>query len=380
MTTKSSDPERVPCLKAGRADIDQWERRFNDYAIGARWKGIYDRTEERPVELTPAEVQLIPAAQRYHAQRDRTKEIKDYNERSEAAFAGVSKAMENDQLIYASSDLDALRRATPRDPAAAYGFIMNQLRPTHVDAQMTAEFRIGNFALLKDESVPAAFQRLLSYSNCLEPQNRPDDLTMMRHMKRAIKLCPAAAKSFMNKVESMMDRDPQIDFATFCTGLQRKYEELQSELTQEAALNTESAQEANHGIGENEQAHYSSNKGGKGRGRGGKGYRSMGKGYHDARIGALYYGKGGYGEQEDYPDHFWRGGGRRDGGRGFQFDRSGGKKGAGRGSGGKKGGGKNTSTYNTSTYKPKFDGHCLRCEKYGHRAEDCYVNLKRQRK
>ena len=31
---------------------------------------------------------------------------------------------------------------------------MGLLRPTHVDAQMTAEFRIGNFAMLKDETVP----------------------------------------------------------------------------------------------------------------------------------------------------------------------------------------------------------------------------------
>lgn len=329
------------------------------------------------MELTPAELHGIPAAQRYYAQRDRAKEIKNFNERSEAAFAGISKAMEEDQLIYASSDLDTLRRANPRDPAAAYAFIMQQLRPTHVDAQMTAEFRIGNFSMLKDETVPAAFQRLLSYSNCLEAQNRPDDLTMMRHMKRAIKLSPVSSKSFMNKVESMMDRDPPIDFATFCTGLQRKHEELQSEIAQEAALNTESQQEANHGLSENEQAHYSFSKGGKGgkgrSGRGGKGHRSMGKGYHDARIGALYYGKGGYGEQTtDYPEHFWRGQGRRNGGRGFDFDRS--SKGAGRGYGDKKGGDK------SSTYKAKFDGHCLRCEKYGHRAEDCHVNLKRARK
>jgi hypothetical protein len=77
---------------------------------------------------------------------------------------------------------------------------------------------------------------------------------------------------------------------------------------------------------------------------------SMGKGYQDARIGALYYGKGGYGEQEAYTDHFWRGGGRRDGGRGFNFDCS--SVGAGHGSGGKKGDGKHNSTY-----KAKFDGH-----------------------
>lgn len=374
-TSSSSSLERVPILPKGRTDIDHWERRFNDYAIGAKWRGILDGTEVRPEALTQAELHNIPNAQRYQAQRDRKREIKDFDDRSEAAFAGISTAMEEDQLIYASNTLDVLRRATPRDPAAAYEWVMSQLRPTHVDAQMTAEFRIGNFAMIKDETVPAAFQRLLSYSNCLEPQNRPDDLTLMRHMKRAIKLCPAVSKTFMNKVESMMDRDPPIDFATFCSGLQRKHEELQSELAQEAALNTESTQEINHGLTENEQVHYSFSKGGKGRGKGGKGQRSMGKGYHDARIGALYYGKGGFGEYaNDHRDHFWRGGGRHSGGRGFGFGFTRGFKGAGRGGGDKKGGGM------SSTYKPKFDGHCLRCEKYGHRAEDCVVNLKRARK
>lgn len=191
MSSKSSvtyDPSRVPVLKEGRNEIDQWERKFNDFAIGANWKSLFDGTEERPLHLTPQELHQIPATQRYTAERDRIHEIKDFDTRSEAAFAGISKAMEDDPLIYASAELDALRQAIPRNPTAAYNLVMNLLRPTHVDAQMTAETRISNFSLLKEESVPAAFQRLLSYVNCLETHNRPDDLTMMRHMKRAIKM------------------------------------------------------------------------------------------------------------------------------------------------------------------------------------------------
>jgi hypothetical protein len=288
--------------------------------------------------------------------------------------------MEEDQLIYASATLDELRRAVPRDLAAAYNLVMGLLRPTHVDAQMTAEFRIGDFAMLKDETVPAAFQRLLSYSNCLEVHNRPDDLTMMRHMKRAIKSCSTVAKS-------MMDRDPPIDFPTFCTGLLRKHEEIQSGLAQEAALVTKANQEANHnsnesGQGTGESAYYSKGGGREsayyskgGRGRGGKGKsRQMGKGHTDARIGAMYYGKGGYnGSDDQTPEHYWRGGSRRNGGRGFQFDQYS-KGGRGRGSTGKKGGGKG------STYKPKFDSYCHRCDLYGHRESDCYANIKRARK
>ena len=118
--TSATYNERVPTLKEGRADIDQWERKFNDYAIGAKWKALFNGSEIRPEEMSPQELQQVPAAQRYQAQRDRRKEIKDYADRSEAAFAGISKAMEEDQLIYASATLDELRRAVPRDLAAAY--------------------------------------------------------------------------------------------------------------------------------------------------------------------------------------------------------------------------------------------------------------------
>lgn len=376
MASKSSHSfEHVPVLEKGRTAIDQWERRFNDYAIGANWSGLFDGTEQQPFELTPQELQQIPNVQRYQATRDRAKEIKDYRVRSEAAFAGISKAMEQDQLIYASAALDALRRVVPRDPAAAYTLVMTLLRPTHVDAQMTAEYRISNFALLKDESIPAAFQRLLSYSNCLEVHNRPDDLTMMRHMKRAIKQDSSASKRFMSKVEQMMDRDPPITFADFCTGLLRKHEEIQSELTQEAALNTDANQEHNHKSGEYEQAHFSRGKGSH-RGRGGKGKHQMGKGSFDARIGAMYYGKGGY--SDDNCDHFWRGSARRNGGRGFQFDHYSGGKG-GRGSGSGKKGGRGSGNQGKGGYdQPKFDGYCHRCNRYGHRESDCYANLNKK--
>lgn len=179
----------------------------------------------------------------------------------------------------------------------------------------------------------------------------------------------------MSKVETLMDREPQIDFATFCIALRRKHEEIQSEAAQQAAMLTEGSQEVVHTSGEVESALYTSSKG-KGRGRSGRGYRPMGKGQADARIGALYYGKGGYGDYgNDQPDHFWRGGGRRNGGRGFQFDQYS-KGGRGRGNqAGKKGGGKSSTTN-----KPKFDGYCHRCDHYGHRESDCYANLKRARK
>ena len=78
----------------------------------------------------------------------------------------------------------------------------------------------------------------------------------MRHMKRAIKLDPTASKQFMTKVESLMDKEPPIDFATFCTGLRRKHEEIQSEVAQQAAMHTEATQEATHNMSETEAASY----------------------------------------------------------------------------------------------------------------------------
>jgi len=81
---------------------------------------------------------------------------------------------------------------------------------------MTAETSIASFPMLKGETVSSAYQRLLSYVNCLEIQNRPDDGTLKRHMKRAIKVNQAASALYMSKGETTMDRDSPLDFATFC--------------------------------------------------------------------------------------------------------------------------------------------------------------------
>jgi hypothetical protein len=60
--TSATYNERVPTLKEGRADIDQWERKFNDYAIGAKWKALFNGSEIRPEEMSPQELQQVPAA------------------------------------------------------------------------------------------------------------------------------------------------------------------------------------------------------------------------------------------------------------------------------------------------------------------------------
>jgi hypothetical protein len=147
MSSSSSSYESVPVLEKGRVNIDAWERRFNDYCISKKWRGILRGTEVRPTALTPAELHGIPAASRYTAGKDREKEIQDFNDRSEAAFAGISKAMQDDQLIYASAELDLLRQADVHNPAEAYTLVFESLRPTHVDAQMTAETRIASFLI-----------------------------------------------------------------------------------------------------------------------------------------------------------------------------------------------------------------------------------------
>jgi hypothetical protein len=257
----SSSSESVPILGKGRVNIDTWERRFNDYSISKKWRGLFRGTDERPNFLTQAELQMIPAGSRYSATRDRQKEIEDYRDMSEAAFGGLLRAMQEDTLIYASAEMDALRDADQHDPAAAYSLGILQLRPTHVDAQMTAETKISTFQLRSDETLPGAIQRLQSYVNCLETQNRPDDNTLKRHIKRAIKGNTEATKIYFNKVESMMDRDPPISFGAFVQGLSRKFEESQAETAQKAALHTEEKQAESHQASENETAKFSKAKG-----------------------------------------------------------------------------------------------------------------------
>jgi hypothetical protein len=66
--------------------------------------------------------------------------------------------MQEDPLIYASAEMDVLREADQHDPAAAYNLVILQLRPTHVDAQMTAETKISTFQLQTGETIPATLQ------------------------------------------------------------------------------------------------------------------------------------------------------------------------------------------------------------------------------
>ena len=70
----------------------------------------------RPIALTPEKLTLIPAASRYAAGKDKEKDTQDFDDRSGAAFAGISKAMQDDQLIYASAELDRVCQTDMRNP------------------------------------------------------------------------------------------------------------------------------------------------------------------------------------------------------------------------------------------------------------------------
>lgn len=333
---------------------------------------------------TNAQLTAIDKSSRYSAEQDRIRKIEDFDKRNRGGFSGVCLAMENDSLIYASTALDALRNAAVVDAKAAYDLVMTQLRPSHVDAVLAAETKINSFKLLKNETVPAAIQRLTSFDNCLPAGSRTDETTLMRHMKRAIKAVPAASSIYLTKVETMMDRDPPVTYPDFCQGLTRKYEESQAEAEVQSALNVESKQQSHHNENENEKANYSKGKGGRGGGkhRGGRGGRGrhMAKGQTDARIGGMYYGKGGYGEEHEddtFENHqpFYRGGFRHNGGRGYDF--------GGKGRGGKSSGGK---SYYQGTKggkghyqspKAQFQGYCNKCNTWGHKEVDCRVKKAR---
>ena len=281
-----TEQERVPVLK-DRASFPDWERKFNDFATGEKLHDIMKGIEVAPVELTPQELQLIPAASRYLATSDRTKKIDYYADRNNRAFAAITKAMEKD-MIYGSAALDNLRDTVPRDSAAAYQLVMDTLKPSHVDAQMTVEALITTLKLNEGETPPALIQRLATYVQRLPAQSRPDDITMMKTFKRALKSSSSVWPNYREKVESLMDQEPAVSYAVFCDRIQRKHDQLLEERAQDAALHTEAKQNMKHADNEEESAHYTKGKKGKGSGRGksGKGGRGdgrqMGKGYDDA--------------------------------------------------------------------------------------------------
>ena len=195
----------------------------------------------------------------------------------------------------------------------------------------------------------------------------PNDETMMKHVKPAVKKNTTQWSLLKDKIESLMDREPMVPYDVFCTSLMRKHEQILAEEAQEAALNTESKQEANHKTDEQEAAMFA--KGSRGRrfknsckGRGGKGdqlarYQWQGTTYDMAKEGKVFIhvithdlftimvatdtGSGGSDQS-----HGYKGGA----GKGMSIFETGGK----------------------SNSKRKFDGNCNRCGKYGHKEADCY--------
>ena len=364
------EDNKVPILTS-RSEVDSWRRRLNDYCTGRKLWSILQGTEEAPVALTQAQVNAIPATSRYTAVSDREKKIERYESRCEEAFSVMCKSIEKDNIIYGCAQLDQLRTESPRNPRAALVLIMNMLQPSHVDAQMTVDALITSLSIEQGETVPALIQRLAGYVQRLPAANRPNDETMMKHVKRAVKKNTTQWSLFKDKIESLMDREPMVPYDVFCTSLMRKHEQIVAEEAQEAALNTESKQEANHKTNEQETAMFAKGSRGRrfknsGKGRGGKGDQS-------ARYqwqGSTYdYGKGGKGFHSRYNARSFHNnsGYRYNGGRGSGgSDQSYGYKG---------GAGKGMSTFETggkSNPKRKFDGNCNRCGKYGHKEADCY--------
>ena len=365
--------DRVPRLNSDHSNYDQWHRQFLDYVTGRNMKRVLMGTAERPEPYTPAELAAIPAASRFQAELHRENKISKHETKVEEAFSAIVCAIEKDPVIYGCLELDALRQADPHDPVAAYTLIMDKLRPSTVDAQMTVDTAITTLAIKSGETVPALIQRLESLAQRLPVNQRPNDEARKKHIKRAIKSSAAMWAIWKDKVENLIDHEPPITYLAFCNSLTRKHESLKEEGIREAALNTETSQQAKHEANEKEEANATMDRSNK-RKRQHKSVNQMSMGQMDGRIGAIYYGKGGAGEneQDGYRAPFNRGGYRHNGGRGFNFNQG--------GKGGRGNGGKSYYQNNSGqdTHKPKFDGNCNHCHKYGHKATDCYS--KHQRK
>ena len=104
--------------------------------------------------------------------------------------------------------MDQLRTESLRNPRAAFVLIMNMLQPSHVDAQMTVDALIASLSIEQGETVPALIQRLAGYVQRLPAANRPNDETMLKHVKRAVKMNTTQWSLFKDKIESLMDREP----------------------------------------------------------------------------------------------------------------------------------------------------------------------------
>jgi hypothetical protein len=71
----------------------------------------------------------------------------------------MCQAMKKDNLIYYSRCFQEMREWDDPDPKKAYQFILSQMRPSHIDAQINAELEIANLKRMGRESVPELMTR-----------------------------------------------------------------------------------------------------------------------------------------------------------------------------------------------------------------------------
>jgi hypothetical protein len=237
------------------------------------------------------------------------------------AFAALCQAMKLDDSIFLSDCFQRMRNEYDPDPRKAYDFILAQMRPAHIDAQINAELEIANLKIKEGESVPeliTRYQMLLSRF----PKNEISDEAHIRHIKRAVMARNEVYREYEMEIRQFLV-SPKPTFAKLIKLLQRRSEELKYEAESRGV----SSQLPTQAGTISESVNYS-----RGFHRGRSGGRSMRGRFNGRRSGQSNYVASRRGDFNPSGNFRGRGRGHEQGGRGYSHGFHGGR---GRGFGGR---------------------------------------------
>ena len=110
--------DTTPMLQ-NRQMVESWHRYFEDYLRKHNLLNLVLGSETCPVPRQGARV--------YELKQCR-EDVKEYKERKRKAFVAVCESVSKDVILYASRELDDLRKEASPDPNIAYKYIMSHFR------------------------------------------------------------------------------------------------------------------------------------------------------------------------------------------------------------------------------------------------------------
>jgi hypothetical protein len=149
--------------------------------------------------------------------------------RRDEAFASLCQAIRGDILLHRSDFIMNMRSLRRPDPKVALDFIEAEVRPSHIDAQISIDMKINTFKIKDDEKVPAMLNRFNMLISLLSPSKVPSDEIKIRHIKRALAARNELYLKYDLEIRTMLAMTSGLTFKIFTDGILKRCEEIKFE-------------------------------------------------------------------------------------------------------------------------------------------------------